>query len=307
MRSALLLMLVVFLVVPAAAHGQQMQPTPTGPNLQQTIATINKAYDEQGVVKFQVQWSRDTQTEQNVLTNHAMPSPISSCLLTFSPDQPWYLPVDLRKVAPRLIEVEPFDDYYRSTYKLTSDEEITPHDLYVVLAPANPLLPLDAKYRPFLGIFIHRRLADLVQQAYAHAADICHSGDQAQIPSPPPPPPAVGPTMEQTITFINDAFSSRQERIRIALYAPCVLSLGMRDDAAADWNTWHLKLSRIDPRKVIVDNQHISKSWKVLLQDPDAGYQILAFSSSQDEAEHVARAYIHAIALCHKPEDAPLF
>lgn len=188
----------------------------------------------------------------------------------------------------------------------------------------------------------------------------------AQIVPPAAPSSAQqsGPTMEQTVDFINDAFTQHghfqvdfdpkwrvitlkilsQQLTRNSIVDqqgvkhddPCSMTYSARNWMAArkgDWTpgdpfsyeeTQFIALDKLDPRSLRISKDQSPSTpirWYVHLDTEDnqgyfiAGKQDDAHKTSmtlgefvdQDIAERVAKAYIHAIVLCHKPEAPSLF
>jgi hypothetical protein len=167
---------------------------------------------------------------------------------------------------------------------------------------------------------------------------------QAQTPPPPPPPANGGPTLEQTIAFIqrslleqgffhfhvhynnpaNEVYlqTHQAQTISLSSSAPCTIDYGDNSTRLT------LDLSSVDPRSVRVITQHAyteeGNPVSTWTQDPaiyvvtirfaaPAGSPfvkrnpILAYFLDESLTGRVAKAYIHAIALCQKPGSVPLF
>jgi hypothetical protein len=173
---------------------------------------------------------------------------------------------------------------------------------------------------------------------------------QAQTPAPaPPPPPASGPTMEQTIAFINGALTKQGElryvwanaldqddsiiaNQHMAQTRPCELTFKFteikcticgrhRGDHNSEMYTNEatevLRLDIADPLTILVRKMNSEPQVYVpTVQQPKNGdvqstdldpKPDLGYFTSEDVANRVAKAYIHAIILCHKPEAPSLF
>jgi hypothetical protein len=146
---------------------------------------------------------------------------------------------------------------------------------------------------------------------------------QTPIPATPPAqpaPPASGPTMEQTIAFINDAFTkqgvvfwdnNKQTGQSAHLESPCVLAYsstqyinGIGEPITLDW--WKIDLEKDDPRNLKID-QHstyyvIQINRSAYSDDRNLAVASLGVFRDKSTTERVAKAYIHAMVLCHKPE-----
>jgi hypothetical protein len=164
---------------------------------------------------------------------------------------------------------------------------------------------------------------------------------QAQTPVPPPPP-AAGPTMEQTIAFINEAFASLGSYTkmhhkppyliihsqRAYLEQPCLLRYEMRNSyktSDIETDTFGVRMNLADPRTVEVISL-LGGEWGITLkndrrQPPEIlngearsedmrneTMDLATFpDNDKDTADRVAKAYIHAIVLCHQSEKRSLF
>ena len=168
---------------------------------------------------------------------------------------------------------------------------------------------------------------------------------QAQTPVPaPPPPPASGPTLEQTIAFI-DGMMRQHGRFSVDYPPPYQgsdrvvesQSLQSTDKCKCEYESTftsdkhHISIQKLlldseDPRAVSVElanHRSTSPIWSVRLRVEDNqglyvdGKQFhwdieelreenkhmdLGDFLSKDLAERVAKAYIHALVLCHKSE-----
>jgi tetratricopeptide (TPR) repeat protein len=140
------------------------------------------------------------------------------------------------------------------------------------------------------------------------------------------PAPTSGPTMDETIAFINEAFS-KQGKInfvkpdyaglhfsftnqKIAQSGPCEFTF---TDTLVNAETEVVRLDLADPRTMRVEKQLDDDPviYSPTVQQPqnDGAQQLnlntqplLGFFTSEDTANRAAKAYIHAIVLCHKPE-----
>ena len=307
-----LLLLLLFAGVasaPAQQNSESSQAELSGMSLQQTLAAINQIYDQQGPVRYNAYvWSGDSYITypQTPAKDHAVSSPIAECLITFPPEESLYLPVDMRKIDPNGILLDG-PEATESTRDFKSDPhpDYNDREIYTLSAPPNLSLPLDAFTRPVLGFFYQRATGERVRRAYGHIADLCHGSAYALIPVPPPPPEGSGPTMEQTLEFINQMFvkSGSDPRDRVALYSPCLISYRFGNQSHPN----HYKVDGLDPRVIHIKNINSSR-FDILVEDPKANSRYLLGSfTSQDAADHVAKAWIHALALCHKAEAPPLF
>ena len=181
----------------------------------------------------------------------------------------------------------------------------------------------------------------------------------AQTPTPIPTQssaPVSGPTMEQTIGFINDAFAQHGHfqvdydpdwliifnKVlwqKLSQTAPCELlyesSDGIQVRKREDWtpeapvsftDSQKIRLNEVDPRALSVVQANpkapatLRESTVRLAVEDNHDYLVggrpsdrqknrmdLGVFVNQDIAESVAKAYIHAIVLCHKPEAPSLF
>ncbi|MDR3751271.1 MAG: hypothetical protein P4K94_07260 [Terracidiphilus sp.] len=162
---------------------------------------------------------------------------------------------------------------------------------------------------------------------------------QAQTPAPAPP--VAGPTMEQTIAFINDTLrqhgkytvqyrsefqpptGSIVESQTIHSAGKCELEYeSVVTDPSQSIFKQQLSLDSEDPRAISVEPNPVTTTaeWFVRLRVEDnQGFYIngvhkhwgvaendqrmnLARFLNKDLADRVARAYIHALVLCYKPE-----
>jgi len=164
---------------------------------------------------------------------------------------------------------------------------------------------------------------------------------QAQTPTPTQAPaPTTGPTMEQTIAFINDAYVKQDDvRYQVSTKAdeefkeqalvsegPCNIryeyrishfdSMKSQPYYTSLWSQ-RLFLDQADPRTIATVPKDVNppifrvivkpngKQPHVFSDGEDQGFKpdiILGVFFDKDKADRVAKAYIHAIVLCHKPE-----
>jgi hypothetical protein len=150
----------------------------------------------------------------------------------------------------------------------------------------------------------------------------------AQTPTPIPTQssaPASGPTMEQTIAFINDAFIKEgiismgtvQETSQSAdLESPCLLAYHttqrtIRSGETVTLNMWKIDLEKDDPLtlKIIQFDTYygIQIIRSAYSDEPNLAFSYVGVFRDKTTAERVAKAYIHAMVLCHKPEAPSLF
>jgi hypothetical protein len=135
--------------------------------------------------------------------------------------------------------------------------------------------------------------------------------------------------MEQTITFLNEAFAKQGNILikggthlvanqKVKFTSPCDLEY-INDQANADESKrvsgfWLvLDLDTDDPRMITVGD---NGGWYNITadhreEDGERNHTVsttfLGMFLEKDIAQKVAKAYIHAIVLCHKPEAPPLF
>jgi hypothetical protein len=150
---------------------------------------------------------------------------------------------------------------------------------------------------------------------------------QAQTPTPTQPqaqatpsaPPATsGPTMEQTIAFINEAFANQGAIAdpkatftdqRVTLIAPCVLRyhyLQVITNLGDDEESMDLPLKTLDPRTISISG---NTSLFISVASPKVGFAkpFLGVFRSKETADRVMKAYIHAMAFCYDPQTASPF
>jgi hypothetical protein len=148
---------------------------------------------------------------------------------------------------------------------------------------------------------------------------------QTATPPPPPPPAAsdvAGPSMEDTVKFINDSFTQTgliegHKKFEISdqktvLIAPCTLQYTSKiKHGAVDKEDNVIRLDRADPLSTELDPVagYFDLVVKQPIQKKDNKHHVqqgVAYGHflSKDLGERVAHAYIHAIVMCHK-NDAP--
>ena len=119
--------------------------------------------------------------------------------------------------------------------------------------------------------------------------------------------------MDQTLAFINESMGTDgiqdnfYKHQAVALYAPCLLSVTQN---AAMGGSMHIRLDRTDPRTMKIEEYPTGYfNISVAMPDRHVGHPSFSLGSftNRNAAEHVAKAYIHALALCYKPGPAPLF
>jgi hypothetical protein len=149
--------------------------------------------------------------------------------------------------------------------------------------------------------------------------------------------------MEQTVAFINDAFVAQGDvetvravknnsyrtthNYRVSTESPCVLDIQDKErfprfngaGEATEESLVRVRLDRADPRRIRLDQStnmlpviwYLTGTQPVSGDDEDRrfvgdGFGLGTFYT-RDAAERVAKAYIHAMVLCHKPEGPSLF
>ncbi|MDR3751268.1 MAG: hypothetical protein P4K94_07245 [Terracidiphilus sp.] len=154
-----------------------------------------------------------------------------------------------------------------------------------------------------------------------------HAQTRTPIPTQSPAP-AAGPTMEQTIAFINDIFGGQGmvsgddvdiSNQSIKLIRPCVLTYEEKYRVGGDPFKYEspIDLEKADPLSLKVTSEH--GFWRLTVEQPGFGHQFppdpnyisakpeVGTVASREVAQKIAKAYIHAMVLCHKSETPSLF
>ncbi|QHN03785.1 hypothetical protein FTO74_10675 [Granulicella sp. WH15] len=180
-----------------------------------------------------------------------------------------------------------------------------------------------------------------LRQSTAFAAFLMTLHLHCQMPAPSPQ--TTGPTMDQTINFINEAFSkpislaweyenrrgvSEVSAQHVSVSENCTLRYTYRFQYSIDMEslkrgTGHpqsesVLLQNLDPLSIQIEEERAENARstppifhvtikQLATQERQANNITTGYFTERDSAQRVAKAYIHAIVLCHKPEAPSIF